>query len=377
MKTSISVILLIVGLAVGGLAGYMASSGQMSSLQGQISSMQTQVTTLQGSVSSLQGQLSDSQSQTAFLNQKLQGLLVPLVTVTSCPSTVSVGEHFVVTWNVTGGVPGNISHTGIHLDMSESDIASVVFSGDTPQTFRASVPAPNQTGTFAIRAHALIDGTAAWSEERIISVIQPNTFSIAISAERIVMNKADRNTRTFTVTVTSVGGFNSPVTLALTNEPTQLASEVTATLNPATVTPPANGKVTSTLSLVWSTSGSGGTFAVRPTFGTYALSVTGTSGSVIESDALQVIITNPTSAFAVAINGFTYGPSTITIPVGGTVTWTNQDPVTHTATSSKGLWDSGDIAPGQSVSYTFNTVGSYAYADANYPYMTGTVIVTP
>lgn len=48
------------------------------------------------------------------MNGRLRGLLVPVVMVLSYPSNVSTGEHFVVTWNVTGGIPGKITHTAIH-----------------------------------------------------------------------------------------------------------------------------------------------------------------------------------------------------------------------------------------------------------------------
>ena len=148
------VILLIIGLVAGGLGSYAASSGQIGSLSTQVSGLQSQVTTLQGSVSTLQASLSGSEAQVASLNQQLQALQVPMVTILSCPSTVSVGEHFTVTWNVTGGIPGVISHSAIHQGMSMTDIVSLVVTGDTPQTFSAGVAAPNQTGPFSIRAHA-------------------------------------------------------------------------------------------------------------------------------------------------------------------------------------------------------------------------------
>jgi len=288
---------------------------------------------------------------------------------------VSVGEHFTVTWNVTGGIPGVISHSAIHLGMSMTDIVSLVVTGDTPQTFTATVPAPNQTGTFSIRAHAIVDGVSFFSDLKTISVEQPsNSFKLEISTGRILMNKAYERTVTLTVTVTSVGGFNSPVNLALVDIPPQLASIVTATLNPTTVTPPANGQVTATL-FVSVVSGLSGT--TRQFFGTYSFRVIGTSGSTTQSDSLEAILTNPTTAFTATIIGFTFKPSTLTVPVGATVVWTNTDPVTHSVTSSNGAWDSGDLPTGQSFTYTFNSTGTYNYHDKYYPSMTGTVTVTP
>lgn len=81
----------------------------------------------------------------------------------------------------------------------------------------------------------------------------------------------------------------------------------------------------------------------------------------------------------VAIVNFSFKPSTVTIAVGDTVTWTNQDSgVPHTATSDQGSavrWDSGLLNTGQSYSFTFHQAGTFTYHCAVHPYMTGTVIV--
>jgi plastocyanin/outer membrane murein-binding lipoprotein Lpp len=375
MKTSVGIILLIVGLVVGGLGSYAVSSGQISSLSSQVSSLQAQVTTLQGSVSSLQSSLSSSQSQVAALNGQLQTLQVPLVTILSCPSTASVGEHFTVVWNVTGGIPGVITHSAIHRGMSMTDIISLVVSGNTPQTFSAVIAAPNQTGTFSIRAHAIVDGTSYFSPLQNIAVVQPTSFNLQISAARIIVNKEETVAKgvPLTLTVRSVGGFNSPVTLSLVGVPN---IAVFATLSPTVVTPPANGEVSANLSVAVITL-RGGIYETQPPFGVYSLSVIGTSGSITQSDALQVVVTNPLSSYTVTIIGSTFKPSTITIPVGGTVVWTNTDPVTHTVTSSTGIWDSGDLPTGQSFVYTFNSTGTFNYYDKYYPSLTGTVVVSP
>jgi subtilisin family serine protease len=67
-------------------------------------------------------------------------------------------------------------------------------------------------------------------------------------------------------------------------------------------------------------------------------------------------------------------PASITIPAGSTVRWTSQGD-THTSTSNTGLWDSGNIPPGNSFSYTFNTPGTYTYQCKLHPGMAGTVNV--
>jgi YVTN family beta-propeller protein len=78
----------------------------------------------------------------------------------------------------------------------------------------------------------------------------------------------------------------------------------------------------------------------------------------------------------VAIASFAFGPKALTIKAGQAVTWTNNDTVTHSATADDKSWDSGDIAPGQSFSRTFQTAGTYTYHCSHHPYMTGTITVT-
>jgi plastocyanin len=70
-----------------------------------------------------------------------------------------------------------------------------------------------------------------------------------------------------------------------------------------------------------------------------------------------------------------YNPNPITMSVGGTVTWMNNDSITHTSTSDGGSWDSGTMAPGASFSHTFQTAGTFQYHCAIHPNMVGTVTV--
>lgn len=78
---------------------------------------------------------------------------------------------------------------------------------------------------------------------------------------------------------------------------------------------------------------------------------------------------------AVEIADFAFAPSTLTITAGDTVTWTNADPVVHTATSTSGAFDSGDLEQGESYSLTFTTPGTYDYLCTPHPSMTGRIVV--
>jgi YVTN family beta-propeller protein len=78
---------------------------------------------------------------------------------------------------------------------------------------------------------------------------------------------------------------------------------------------------------------------------------------------------------AVSISKFAFVPATITISAGQSITWTNADPVAHTATSDAQVWDSGDLAPDASFSTTFSQPGTYAYHCTIHPFIRGTVVV--
>lgn len=83
------------------------------------------------------------------------------------------------------------------------------------------------------------------------------------------------------------------------------------------------------------------------------------------------------SANTVVIKNLTFSPSTITVPVGTTVTWTNQDTVAHTVTAEvSGGPASGTLQPGQSYSFTFNQAGTFSYCSSLHPTAKGTVTVT-
>ncbi len=70
-----------------------------------------------------------------------------------------------------------------------------------------------------------------------------------------------------------------------------------------------------------------------------------------------------------------YSPNPITVAVGGTVTWTNNDNTAHTSTDDGGSWNSGTIAPGGSFSRTFPSAGTFPYHCTLHPNMIGTVRV--
>jgi len=75
-----------------------------------------------------------------------------------------------------------------------------------------------------------------------------------------------------------------------------------------------------------------------------------------------------------------FTPSSLTIKVGDKVTWTSKESglyaPTHTVSSDDGhSFDSGDVTPGASYSFTFTKAGIFAYHCNYHSNMRGTIVV--
>jgi plastocyanin len=93
----------------------------------------------------------------------------------------------------------------------------------------------------------------------------------------------------------------------------------------------------------------------------------------------QAVPTQAASGNEVQINisGFKYDPASITIKVGTTVTWTNNDTASHTVTADDGSWTSDNLANGATYSHTFDKAGTYPYHCNFHSGMKATIIVQP
>ena len=78
----------------------------------------------------------------------------------------------------------------------------------------------------------------------------------------------------------------------------------------------------------------------------------------------------------VTIQGDVFSPSSLTVKVGDTVTWTNNDNHDHTVTSDTGTFNSVNIANGSTFSFTFNTAGTYSYYCNIHTIMKANIVVT-
>jgi plastocyanin len=80
----------------------------------------------------------------------------------------------------------------------------------------------------------------------------------------------------------------------------------------------------------------------------------------------------------VSIANNQFSPKTLNISSGATVTWTNNDGVTHTTTSDNGSatsWDSNNLSQGGVFTQTFTAPGTYTYHCNIHGNMKGTIVV--
>lgn len=102
----------------------------------------------------------------------------------------------------------------------------------------------------------------------------------------------------------------------------------------------------------------------------------GTENQLLSSVNSTADITIPRGA---AVQGnVAYSPGNFTVKAGKTVTWVNKDTTVHTVTSgTSGLFDSGNLSPGQTWSHAFTQSGVYKYYCTLHSWMKGNVTVIP
>jgi amicyanin len=79
---------------------------------------------------------------------------------------------------------------------------------------------------------------------------------------------------------------------------------------------------------------------------------------------------------AVGILNFNFSPAALTVKVGTTVVWTNNDAIAHTVNFMTGAVNSSVLNQNDKFSHTFTTPGTYDYICSIHPFMHGSVTVT-
>ena len=79
----------------------------------------------------------------------------------------------------------------------------------------------------------------------------------------------------------------------------------------------------------------------------------------------------------VTIENFTFKAPALSVPVGTTVTWKNEDDSPHRIGGKGGTFTSAALDTDDTFARTFTTPGEYSYICTIHPYMVGKIIVIP
>ncbi len=108
--------------------------------------------------------------------------------------------------------------------------------------------------------------------------------------------------------------------------------------------------------------------------GAVALATFAMVGTILAQTSVSVA-QPAASGPTVTIDNFTFSPPTITVGVGSTVTWTNQDDIPHTVVASDRAFKSKVMDTDEKYSFTFTRPGEYGYFCSLHPHMVGKVVV--
>ena len=98
-------------------------------------------------------------------------------------------------------------------------------------------------------------------------------------------------------------------------------------------------------------------------------------GTAPRKVVVQRVATSATAGVKVSIANFAFAPADVVVPVGASVTWSNDDGAPHGLAYKDGAKGTDLLLPGASFSRRFDQPGSYDYVCSVHPYMSGKVVV--
>jgi len=232
----------------------------------------------------------------------LAGSSSPSFTLSDSPSSLTVtqgaaGGTSTITVNAINGFTGSVSLAASGLPSGVTAAFNPTSTTTTSTlTLTASSTATLGTATVTITGTS---GSLVSTTTLALTVKAPATPNFTISASPASLTVKPGGTGTSTITITSQNSFNSATTLTATGLP----DGVTAAFAPNPVTPPANGTVTSVLTL---------TASSTATLGTATVTVTGTSGSLVHSATIALTVSSSTAQTA-AYNSTLKAPGCATV----------------------------------------------------------------
>lgn len=89
-----------------------------------------------------------------------------------------------------------------------------------------------------------------------------------------------------------------------------------------------------------------------------------------------ITVSQIAKSYDIKISGYAFSPKSLTVNVGDSVVWTNEDSVSHTVTSDSGSeLSSSFLSKGQTYPHTFSQKGTFLYHCSPHPGMKGTIVV--
>jgi len=292
-----------------------------------------------------------SPNTTGLINL-LAGSATPSFALSDSPSSLSITQGSSGTSTITvtdvDGFTGSVTLAASGLPSGVTAVFGTnPTTGTSVLTLTASSTATTGTATVTITGTSGSLSATTTLALTVNAAASPN-FTIAASPTSVTITQGASGTST--ITITSQNSFSSATTLSASGLP----SGVTAAFSTNPVTPPANGSVTSTLTL---------TASATAATGAATVTITGTSGSLTHSTtiALTVNSSSQTPNFTLSLS-----PSSFTIDDGGSKS------TTLTVTSVNGFHSAVEL----SVNEFPSGVSATASANPVTPPANGSVNVT-
>jgi plastocyanin len=101
----------------------------------------------------------------------------------------------------------------------------------------------------------------------------------------------------------------------------------------------------------------------------------GCGGSAEGASGTTAVGSSGDGSATVRMVDYSFEPQTITVASGTTITWINEDSVSHNAVADDESWGTDIFGGGGSASITFDSPGTYPYNCTLHAGMVGTVVV--
>ncbi len=202
----------------------------------------------------------------------------PNFTVSSSPASQTVIQGSGTTYTSTVAISGGFSKTTTFSVGGLPNGATATFNPTTvtgagSSTLTITTSSTTPTGTYTVTTTGT-SGDLVHSATSTLVVNPAANFTLSLSPT--LRNPVQGSSTTYTPTVAAVGGFTGVVSFSVSGLPTG----ATGTFAPTTVT--GSGSTTLTVN----------TLATTPA-GTYTLTVTGTSGALVQSTTTTLVVNTP------------------------------------------------------------------------------------